>query len=109
MNTTETSNSLITPQTLEKLQISRLSLDAEAFTNGAIQALELIAEEPDYQLLTTLVDAARKWRKSEDCPLDYIDFPEGNSAALNGVIVNGFFEAVVQTHALLLETMEMQP
>ncbi len=105
---TETSNSLITPQTLEKLQISKLSMDAESYTNGAIQALELIAEQPDYQLLTTLVDSAIAWRKGEDCRLDYINFPEGNSAALNGVIVNGFFEAVVQTHALLLETMEVQ-
>lgn len=105
---TEFTNNLITPETIEKLQISKLSLDAEAFTNGARQALELIAEEPDYQLLTTLADDAKAWRKGEDCRLDFINFPEGNSAALNGVIVNGFFEAVVQTHALLLETLEVQ-
>ena len=108
MNNAETTN-MITPQTIEALQLSKLNCEAEAFTNGAIQALELMAEEPDYQLLTTLVDSAKAWRKSEDCPLDYIDFPDGNSAALNGVIVNGFFEAVVQIHALLMETLEVQP
>lgn len=104
----ETTN-MITPETVEALQLSKLNCEAEAFTNGAIQALELISEEPDYQLLTTLVDSAKAWRKSEDCRIDYINFPDGNSAALNGVIVNGFFEAIVQVNALLLETMEVQP
>lgn len=104
----ETTN-MITPQTIEALQLSKLNCEAEAFTNGAIQACELITKEPDYALLTELHDSAKAWRKGEDnYRLDYIDFPGDSSSALNGVVINGFFEAVMLIHIQLRDSLEVQ-
>jgi hypothetical protein len=85
------------PETIEKLKMSKMSCEAEAFTCGKIQAMELLDEEPDYSFLCTLLDTARAWGKDEDVDLSCLDFSNYPDALVYHVIC-GFFQTITELH-----------
>lgn len=89
-------------KTLDALKISKAAAEAEARQIGGQQARQLIQDEPDYDLLSSLHDSARSWGKGEDgFDTTYIDLGDC-SGALNGCRIDGFFEAVIEMHGELM-------
>ena len=78
---------------LEQMKMSKISYEADAYNDGAIQAKKQILEDPDYRFLCELNDAAKVFADDGDIDINYIDLAD-YPAALRYHVIKGFYDTV---------------